>query len=86
MFARAPGFAAAEPQLFVADIKASCDFFTHKLGFVGGLRLRGTPFSGQVMRDGGAALGAKALVVKDPDGNLLLFRRTGGLMPNGRNA
>src|SRR5882757_11045188 len=25
--------AAAEPQLFVADIKASCDFFTGKLGF-----------------------------------------------------
>ena len=24
---------AAEPQLFVADIKASCDFFTGKLGF-----------------------------------------------------
>lgn len=23
----------AEPQLFVADIKASCDFFTGKLGF-----------------------------------------------------
>jgi catechol 2,3-dioxygenase-like lactoylglutathione lyase family enzyme len=33
MFARAPGFAAAEPQLFVADIQASCDFLTHKLGF-----------------------------------------------------
>jgi catechol 2,3-dioxygenase-like lactoylglutathione lyase family enzyme len=33
MFARAPGFTAAEPQLFVADIKASRDFFTHKLGF-----------------------------------------------------
>src|SRR4051794_7100008 len=25
--------AAAEPQLFVADIKSSCDFFTAKLGF-----------------------------------------------------
>ncbi len=26
--------AGAEPQLFVADIKSSCDFFTRKLGFV----------------------------------------------------
>src|ERR1700730_3164377 len=25
---------AAEPQLFVADIKTSCDFFVHRLGFV----------------------------------------------------
>jgi catechol 2,3-dioxygenase-like lactoylglutathione lyase family enzyme len=28
-----PVITAAEPQLFVADIKASCDFFTGKLGF-----------------------------------------------------
>jgi hypothetical protein len=28
-----PVIIAAEPQLFVADIKASCDFFTSKLGF-----------------------------------------------------
>ena len=28
-----PVITAAEPQLFVADIKASCDFFVGKLGF-----------------------------------------------------
>src|SRR5262249_30286453 len=28
-----PRLSAVEPELFVADIKASCDFFTTKLGF-----------------------------------------------------
>lgn len=28
-----PVLASAEPQLFVSDIEASCDFFTGKLGF-----------------------------------------------------
>ena len=28
-----PVLASAEPQLFVSDIGASCDFFTGKLGF-----------------------------------------------------
>jgi len=35
---------------------------------------------------GGAALGAKAFVVRAPDGNPLLFRWSGGLVSNGRNA
>jgi 16S rRNA G966 N2-methylase RsmD len=34
-------------QLFVADIKATCDFYTHKLDFVFG----DPPFHGQVTRD-----------------------------------
>ena len=118
----------AEPQLFVSDIKTSCDFFTHKLGFAV-VFTSGTPaFYAQVKRDGalvnlrhldqpfvdthlrdreqllsasftvgtaaeidglfvefqtaGAAFlqslkseswGAKDFIVKDPDGNLLLF-------------
>ena len=119
---------AAEPQLFVADIKVSCDFFVQKLGFSIGFVYGEPPFYGQVVRDGArlnlrcvdrpvidpelrdresllsAALtvgtadaiktlfleyqaagvvlhqtlkkepwGAKTFIVKDPDGNLLLF-------------
>jgi catechol 2,3-dioxygenase-like lactoylglutathione lyase family enzyme len=43
---------AAEPQLFVADIKASCDFFTGKLGFSIAFTYGEPPFYAQVMRDG----------------------------------
>ena len=44
--------AGAEPQLFVADIKASCDFFARKLGFAV-VFTSGTPaFYAQVKRDG----------------------------------
>jgi uncharacterized glyoxalase superfamily protein PhnB len=119
---------AAEPQLFVADIKASCDYFTQKLGFSVVFVYGEPPFYGQVKRDGArlnlrcvdrpvldnalreresllsAAItvaaadelkqlfldfqaagvtfhqglmrqpwGAKNFIVKDPDGNLLLF-------------
>ena len=119
---------AAEPQLFVADIRASCDFFTGKLGFGIAFSYGEPPFYAQVKRDGArinlrcveqpaidaglrdreqllsAALtvataeeikalflefqtsgvtffqtlrrepwGAKNFIVKDPDGNLLLF-------------
>lgn len=119
---------AAEPQLFVADIKASLDFFTHRLGFVIVFAYGEPPFYAQVKRDGArlnlrcvdravidpdyrdreellsAALtvgtadeikqlflefqaagvaffqtlktqpwGARNFIVKDPDGNLLLF-------------
>ena len=42
---------AAEPQLFVADIKASCDFFTGKLGFTVVFTYGEPPFYAQVMRD-----------------------------------
>ncbi len=118
----------AEPQLFVADIKASCDFFTQKLGFSIVFVYGEPPFYAQVKRDGAsvnlrcvdrpvidpelrdkesllsAAMtvatadeikqlflefqsagvefnqtlkrepwGARNFIVKDPDGNLLLF-------------
>jgi catechol 2,3-dioxygenase-like lactoylglutathione lyase family enzyme len=43
---------AAEPQLFVADIKASLDFFTHKLGFSIAFTYGEPPFYAQVKRDG----------------------------------
>jgi len=42
---------AAEPQLFVADIKASCDFFIGKLGFTVVFAYGEPPFYAQVMRD-----------------------------------
>jgi len=42
---------AAEPQLFVADIKASCDFFIGKLGFTVVFTYGEPPFYAQVMRD-----------------------------------
>jgi catechol 2,3-dioxygenase-like lactoylglutathione lyase family enzyme len=119
---------SAEPQLFVADITASCDFFVQKLGFAVDFVYGDPPFYGQVARDGAhlnlrcvdrpvmdpafrdredllsAALtvgtadgikqlylefqsagvtfhqglraepwGARTFIVKDPDGNLLLF-------------
>jgi catechol 2,3-dioxygenase-like lactoylglutathione lyase family enzyme len=119
---------AAEPQLFVADIGASCDFFTGKLGFTVVFTYGEPPFYAQVARDAarinlrcvakppvdperrdreellGASLtvataeeikklflayqsvgvtffqtlrrepwGARNFIVKDPDGNLLLF-------------
>jgi catechol 2,3-dioxygenase-like lactoylglutathione lyase family enzyme len=49
-----PVLAAAEPQLFVSDVKASCEFFTTKLGFVL-IHLHGDPpFYSQVSRDGAA--------------------------------
>ena len=118
----------AEPQLFVADIKRSCEFFCQKLGFSLVFTYGSPPFYAQVGRDGArlnlryvngpvvdsklrdregllsASItvgtpgeikllflefqsagvmfherlkrqpwGAKTFVVKDPDGNLLLF-------------
>jgi catechol 2,3-dioxygenase-like lactoylglutathione lyase family enzyme len=44
--------ADAEPQLFVADIKASCEFFTSKLGFSVGFIYGEPPYYAQVRRDG----------------------------------
>jgi catechol 2,3-dioxygenase-like lactoylglutathione lyase family enzyme len=43
--------AGAEPQLFVADIKASCEFFTGKLGFAVAFTYGEPPVYGQVKRD-----------------------------------
>src|SRR5882724_686290 len=42
----------AEPQLFVANIKASCGFFTGKLGFAVVFSYGEPPFYAQVRRDG----------------------------------
>jgi uncharacterized glyoxalase superfamily protein PhnB len=47
-----PVITAAEPQLFVADVRASCDFFTQKLGFKIAFVSGDPPFFGQVVRDG----------------------------------
>jgi catechol 2,3-dioxygenase-like lactoylglutathione lyase family enzyme len=43
---------AAEPQLFVADIAASCRFFTDTLGFAIAFTYGSPPFYAQVVRDG----------------------------------
>ena len=43
---------AAEPQLFVADIGASCEFYTKKLGFAVAFIYGDPPFYAQVFRDG----------------------------------
>jgi catechol 2,3-dioxygenase-like lactoylglutathione lyase family enzyme len=43
--------AGAEPQLFVADIKSSCDFFTSKLGFAIAFTYGDPAFYAQVRRD-----------------------------------
>jgi uncharacterized glyoxalase superfamily protein PhnB len=40
-----------EPQLFVADIKTSCDFYTNKLGFAIAFTYGDPPHYGQVFRD-----------------------------------
>lgn len=123
-----PIISATAAQLFVSDIKASCDFFTQKLGFSTVFVYGEPPFYAQVKRDRGLlnlqhvdALvvqpelrdresllsadlgldsaeeikqlylefqaagatfaqtlkrepwGAKTFIIKDPDGNLLLF-------------
>jgi catechol 2,3-dioxygenase-like lactoylglutathione lyase family enzyme len=128
-----PVLVAAEPQLFVADIKASCDFFAQRLGFAIVFVYGEPPFYAQVKRDGarlnlrcvdapvidpalrdresllsaaitvaaadeikrlflelqsaGVAFhqtlkqepwGARDFIVKDPDGNLLLFAGPAG--------
>src|ERR1700749_54066 len=47
-----PKLVAAEPQLFVADVTASCAFFTNKLGFSIVFTYGEPPYYGQVKRDG----------------------------------
>jgi catechol 2,3-dioxygenase-like lactoylglutathione lyase family enzyme len=47
-----PTLLAAEPQLFVADIGASCEFYTKKLGFTVAFTYGEPSFYGQVFRDG----------------------------------
>lgn len=45
---------SVEPQLFVADIPAACDFFVDKLGFSVVFTYGTPPFYAQVRRDGAA--------------------------------
>ena len=47
-----PTLLSAEPQLFVADVVASCEFYTKKLGFTVAFLYGEPPFYGQVFRDG----------------------------------
>ena len=47
-----PTLETAEPQLFVANIEASCQFYTEKLGFAVSFTYGEPPFYGQVFRDG----------------------------------
>ena len=49
-----PKLVAAEPQLFVADVNASCAFFTDKLGFSIAFTYGEPPYYAQVRRDGAA--------------------------------
>jgi uncharacterized glyoxalase superfamily protein PhnB len=46
-----PVITSVEPQLFVADIKTSCNFYTERLGFSVAFLYGDPPFYGQVMRD-----------------------------------
>jgi catechol 2,3-dioxygenase-like lactoylglutathione lyase family enzyme len=48
---RKPTLLAAEPQLFVSDLGASCEFYTKKLGFTVAFTYGEPPFYGQVFRD-----------------------------------
>jgi catechol 2,3-dioxygenase-like lactoylglutathione lyase family enzyme len=45
-----PILTSTEAQLFVADIKASCDFYTAKLGFTVAFVYGDPPYHGQVTR------------------------------------
>ncbi|QPC92559.1 VOC family protein [Mesorhizobium sp. INR15] len=47
-----PLLAFAEPQLFVSDIEAACDFYRQKLGFETRFTHGEPPFYAQVVRDG----------------------------------
>ncbi len=42
---------STEAQLFVADVRASCDFYTEKLGFTVAFVYGDPPFYAQVTRD-----------------------------------
>ncbi|WP_311538827.1 VOC family protein [uncultured Bradyrhizobium sp.] len=46
-----PVITAAEPQLFVSEINAACEFFTRKLGFTVAFTYGEPPYYAQVARD-----------------------------------
>jgi len=64
-----PFITAAEPQLFVADINAACDFFVGKLGFTVAFTYGEPPFYAQVVRDG-AKLNLRCVAAPLIDGAL----------------
>jgi catechol 2,3-dioxygenase-like lactoylglutathione lyase family enzyme len=45
-------FLAVEPQLYVTDIEASCDYYSDKLGFAVAFVYGDPPYYGQIFRDG----------------------------------
>lgn len=45
-------FLAVEPQLYVTDLEASCDYYGEKLGFTVAFLYGDPPYYGQVFRDG----------------------------------
>jgi catechol 2,3-dioxygenase-like lactoylglutathione lyase family enzyme len=47
-----PVFMAVEPQLFVTDVVASCDYYAEKLGFTVAFLYGDPPYYGQIYRDG----------------------------------
>ncbi|HMI54315.1 MAG TPA: VOC family protein [Candidatus Saccharimonadales bacterium] len=49
--AERPVLSSISAQLFVANIKSSCDFYTSKLGFAVEFTYGDPPFYGQVIRD-----------------------------------
>jgi catechol 2,3-dioxygenase-like lactoylglutathione lyase family enzyme len=55
-----PKLVRAEPQLFVADIATSCEFYTRKLGFKVAFTYGDPAYYGQVYR-GGARLNLRCL-------------------------
>ena len=67
-----PTLLAAEPQLFVAGIAASCEFYTKKLGFNIAFTYGEPPFYAQVFRDE-ARLNLRQL--DEPERNALLRAR-----------
>jgi catechol 2,3-dioxygenase-like lactoylglutathione lyase family enzyme len=64
-----PVITAAEPQLFVADIKTACDFFAGKLGFTTAFTYGEPAFYAQVVRDG-ARLNLRCIAAPLIDGEL----------------
>lgn len=49
---RRPIFMAVEPQLFVTNVEASCDYYVDKLGFTVAFLYGDPPYYSQIYRDG----------------------------------
>lgn len=47
-----PVLMAVEPQLFVTDVEASCEYYAEKLGFAVAFLYGDPPYYGQIYRDG----------------------------------